>query len=240
MLRNIMILMATLLILFPIQAFSQDDVFKDEDKDTRHVSLGVSGGGDVSSLSVAAVVPFETEKYEGWVGGFTQQTSKGTEIQSATRNFHSEAGYKITSKLNANVFADMLSDHIRGISQQFQTGFFFSYDLIDEEDFEVTLGAGNYAQDKKARTDLELTDMDPTSIHTLIYAKIDYEGIFTVLRLAPEIDLSNFNAELRPKVSKQLADGFDLGISGVFGYDSQPLADKYFYWSYALTATKVF
>ena len=215
--------------------------FTDEDTATRHIGIGTSGGGSTNSLSFVGIVPFKEGKYTGWVGGFAQQISEGDEIQAQTVNVHAEGEIEFTELLGVTVFGDVLRDRFRGIDRQLQGGFFVSADVIEEDGFDVTVGLGNYVQDKQAREDLELTELDPTTVHLLAYAKTSYRNVSVVWRFTPELDLTNPHVEARPKASWQVSDKWGVTVGGIVGFEDEALVDdERLYYSYQLQGTYSF
>ena len=202
---------------------------------SRHVGFGVSGGGNTGSLSVTGVVPYEDEKWKGWLGGYAQQINEGTEIQSQTINARTEAGYKFTERISVNGFVDGTRDKLRGIDRQMQVGGFVLADVLETDLVSVSVGVGNYLENKTARADLELEDTDPTVVRLLAYGKVSGYGQTLIIKTTPQIDFSDLQVELQPKFAYSVAENIDLALALVVGYETKPLdPDKNIYGSYTL------
>lgn len=234
-LLDLAVISALMLAIFALSVFAQ---FEDEDTSSRHIGIGLAGGGGVSSVSGTIIVPYETDLWNVWFGGFIQQTAKDTEIQAQTVNLHVEPEYKFTERISINAYADALRDHVREIDGQVQVGGFVAYKVVDDADVELKIGAGNYLQNRSVQEDLEREATDPTTVHLLGYVKTRYRMISNVFRFTPELDFSNPAFELKPNANFAVSESWGVSLGGIIGYEHE--ADERTYWSYQIQGTYSF
>lgn len=235
--KRLLFFMVAMLMCVGVYA-QTDDPFKDEDLTSKHVGIGTTGGGGANSLSATLIVPFETDKWNLWIGGFMQQVTEGSELHSQTINLHVEPEYKVTPRVSINAYGDALRDHVREINGQVQFGGFVTYDFVETDDVGVKIGVGNYLQNRQVQEDLEREATDPTTVHLLGYAKTRYKMVSNTFRFTPKLDMSNPAFELKPKATFAVSKDWALTVGGIVGYEQE--AAEQVYWSYQIQGTYSF
>ena len=193
------------------------------------VNVGFDGAGDHTSLSVTAVAPISQfdDRFSGWLGGFAQQQTTDGAITAQTLNAHAQVGWRFL-----NAFGDWTRDKLRGISSQSQVGGFVSAPRFRYAGVGFTAGAGNFLENKQTQADLEVKETDPNVVRWLIYCRASYSNYAALVKLTPALDGADMQASFEPRARYALSDRLAVVLSGIFGYESEPLTDSSVYSSY--------
>ena len=207
--------------------YAQDDVYEEIDHATRQIAVGIAGAGDDNSLSATVIVPIRGNKISdtSWAGGFVQQQTSDGEVTAEVLNAHTVVGYDVHDIVSLNAFADWNRDKQRGIAGQTQFGGFVGVDIYEENGWKVTGGAGNFLESKQALEDLEKKANDSAVVRALGYVKVGFGRYSVRLDFTPKLDLSHPQTSVKGKAAFSLNDKLSLVVSGVAGYDSEPLVD---------------
>ena len=202
-----------------VQANEEGKQYTDLNKGVRQVNIGLSGINDSSTLAITSVLPFDTGKYSGWGGAFVQQQTVDGELASQLINIYGEVGYEF-SFFNINAFSGFTKDTHKGTEREVQIGGFIASPYITRRDITFRVGAGNFLENKEVREDLELADADPNVTRWFFYSKAAWSWLSLTAKVTPQVDLSDFQAELHPVARFVLKDNVDLVLSGIVDYES--------------------
>ena len=190
--------------------------FEGEDLTCRNVTVAAQLDQDENAVSAVTVIPVALRGgFIGFAGNDTTKLGDNWDVISRVQLTRT-----VGNGFSISVFGEHSKQDSLSIDRQIDTGLFVSK-VGKVGAIAVTVGAGNFLQQERERTDLNLDATDARTVRALVYTKLVYRNLSVLAKATPKVD----GKDIRVLVNPEIEIGNGLSISTEMFYDSDPAVD---------------
>lgn len=219
--QNSLLVFATVLsIVVSTPVYSQ---FTDLPEDAKTIDIGVSGNGNIKTLTLTTVLPINN--INGWAGFFGSRVSGEEGIISELIKLHVEGGIQYKD-MEFEAFSDFERNITDGTALLAQVGGTIQPKQYKKGTFSITANFGYFVETFQPFEDFTLRRFDPTSFRWLVSSILDWQQLNTEITFTPEVGFKNYRLCAEPAYTLDLTTRLGLRLSGTLTYNSALLTDN--------------